>query len=91
MTADTYEPPQRIVNGCGVLTRDVEVGRVDVLSRRGPFGLAVLEAYYATGPGSMPPREEQETELLDHIGVGHIEVMLQHGDGDESTELRSGL
>ena len=35
----------------------------------------------------MAPGEEEEAEFVHHIRIGHIEVVLEHRDGDETAEL----
>lgn len=35
----------------------------------------------------MPPREEENLELLDYIGIGDVKVMLEHGYWDEPSKL----
>lgn len=69
------------------LTGNVEVGRVDVLSWRGPFGLAVLQPPYATRPRPMPPGKEEDLKLLNDIRIRDVEMVLEHRDGDEPSEL----
>ena len=49
--------------------------------------MAIFETQDATRPGSVSPREEKDAELLDDIGVGDVEMVLEHGDWDEASEL----
>lgn len=69
-------------------TRDVEVGRVEVVAGGLPFGLAVLGAADAAGPGLVPPGEEEEAELVHDVRIGHVEMVFEDRDGDQAAELR---
>ena len=44
----------------------------------------MVRAAHAAGPGF---GEEEEAEFVHHIRIGHIEVVLEHRDGDETAEL----
>ena len=69
-------------------TGDVEVGCVEIVAGSLPFCLAVLGATNAARPRLVAPGEEEEAELVHDIRIGHVEVVLEDGDGDEATELR---
>ena len=69
------------------LTRDVQVGRVDVFSGRRPFRLTVLQTTDTARPRLMSPWKEEDLEFLDYIGIGDIEVVLEHGYGNKASKL----
>jgi hypothetical protein len=39
----------------------------------------------------MPPWEEDNVQLVDDVGIGHVEVVLQSRYADETTKLRAPL
>lgn len=45
----------------------------------------------AARPGLVPPGEEDEEELVEDVGVGYVEVVLERGDVDEAVDLWRGL
>lgn len=57
-------------------TRNVQVWRVYVVSWRLPLGLTSLKTAYFPRPGLMPPREHDELQFFDDIGVGNVEVVF---------------
>ena len=71
-----------------MLTWDVHVGTVDVFSRRQiPSLLPISTDCLLTRPGLVPPGKQDEEDLVDDVGVRHVEVVLQRRNVDVSREL----
>ena len=68
--------------------RDVHVRAVDVLARRQEEALlAVVRQLLLARPGPVPPREQHQVQLVDHVAVRHVEVVLQRRHVDVAVEL----
>jgi hypothetical protein len=104
----------------GVLTRNIQIRRIDILSWRHPLNLAqslltlcwydlswnrlailsvCLHSHglvrirasmvHLARPGAVSPGEEDQSELVDDVGVGDVEVVFESGEaGDEDAELQ---
>ena len=45
------------------------------------------DAALLTRPRFVPPRKEYQSEFIQYIRVGHIEIVLQGGNGNVAVEL----
>ena len=67
---------------------DVHVGAVDVVARRQVEALLAAGADgLLAGPRLVPPREQDEEELVDDVGICDVEVVLERVDVDVAVEL----
>lgn len=73
------------------LTWDIEIWSVDVVSRRHPaFDTASIpRPPDLSGPGLVPPWEENESELVQHVEVGDRERGFDQLQREISSELRT--
>jgi hypothetical protein len=104
----------------GVLTRNIQIRRIDILPWRHPLNLAqslltlcwydlswnrlailsvCLHSHglvripasmvHLARPGAVSPGKEDQSELVDDVGVGDVEVVFESGEaGDEDAELQ---
>jgi hypothetical protein len=73
---------------CRTRTRNIQIWAVNIFPGRLPFALTLLRPVQPSAPRFVHPREEDELEFSDYVGVGHVEMVFEIRGREHSPELR---
>ena len=70
-----------------VRTGDIQIRAVHVVPRGEVLHLPALRGAVRARPPGMAPRKQYEVNLVDHVRVGHVEMVLHSRYRDKAAKL----